>query len=100
MSSLLISKTPCGDTPPPRLARYAIYARETHLHIRSVLTDCYPFIDVISLAVWETRRAGGRGLCPSERTIEASSVNHLVTNLTHAETRKGAADLNGFALCR
>ena len=25
------SKTPGGDTPPPRLARYPIYARQTHL---------------------------------------------------------------------
>ena len=54
---------------------------------------------------WETAGAGGRGRCPSKtkidkRKIEESSANHPATNLTHAETCKGAAGLKGLALCR
>ena len=34
----ILSKMPCGDTPPSRLARYSIYACQTNLCTRSVPT--------------------------------------------------------------
>ena len=64
-----------------------------------MLTECSLLRHAISPTVWETEGAGGRGVCPSERKIEGSLVNHLVINLTAAETCKGAADKR-LRLCR
>ena len=67
---MYISKTPCGDTPPPHLARYPIYARQTHLLSRSVFAECLLLNDLGTLFPRCDSGAGGRGLGLSERKRE------------------------------